>query len=357
MIFSKETFARYFPPPKFLEMPFVGIDISPSSIRLVEVLERPSLHLGKHQEIRLKENFLINEGNHDEVKEILKRWKKEYGLKYIKSSIPEDKAYLFEAEIPYSSEENMRNSIEFILEENVPLSGADAIFDFRIIGEGEKKGNSKVVVTVLPRSVIDAYVSLFKECKLVPISFLIEPQAFSRALIQRGDQNTYLIINIGETKTCLFVSNQGNVEFTSTLSLGSSDFTKAIIKQFNVSPEEAFNLKKTKGFSREGDQEVLSAIISTASIFRQEVDKVYDYWQTYRGSKNQSERIHKVILSGKEALTLGIAEYLSQNTKVETVMGNVWENFGSSTKNTPPISADESLDWCGAIGLGILNDH
>jgi len=355
MSISKEIFSKYFPPPKFLMMPFVGIDISPLSVRLIEILERPSLRVGRHSEAHLKDVFNISEGNHEEVKEVLKKWKKEYDLKYIKSSIPEDKAYLFEAEIPYSSDENMRNSIEFILEENVPISGPDAIFDYRIAGEGEKRGNSKVIVTVLPRSIIEAYSTLFQECELVPLSFIIEPQAFSRALIQRGDQNTYLIVNIGETKTCLFIVSQENVEFTSTLSLGSNDFTKALIKEFNISPEEAFNLKKTKGFSREGDQEVLSAIISTASIFRQEVDKVYDYWQTYRGSKNPSERIHKVILSGKEANILGFADYLSQNTKVETVVGNVLENFGSFEKKNPTLLPDESLDWAGAIGVAILN--
>ncbi|MFA6296943.1 MAG: pilus assembly protein PilM [Candidatus Paceibacterota bacterium] len=355
MFISKEIFSKYFPPPKFLMMPFVGIDISPLTIRFVEILERPSLRIGRHQEVRLKEPFSISEGNHEEVKEILRKWKKEHGLKYVKSTIPEDKAYLFEAEIPYSSDENMRNSIEFILEENVPLSGPDAIFDYRIAGEGEKKGYSRVVVTVLPRTIIEAYSSLFEECELVPLSFIIEPQAFSRALIQRGDQNTYLIVNIGETKTCLFVVSQENVEFTSTLSLGSNDFTKAIIKELNVSPEEAFNLKKTKGFSREGDQEVLSAIISTASVFRQEVDKVYDYWQTYRGSKNPSEKISKIILSGKDALILGFGDYLSQNTKIQTVIGNILENFGSSEKKNPTLSPEESLDWAGAVGVAILN--
>ena len=336
-------------------MPFVGIDISPTVIRLVEIAERPSLRVGRHQEVRLKETFSISEGNNEEVKEILKKWKKEYGLKYIKSSIPEDKAYLFQGEVPYGPDENMRSSIEFILEENVPISGAEAVFDYRIAGEGEKKGNSKVVVTVLPKNIIDAYEALFQECGLIPLSFIIEPQAFSRALIQRGNQNTYLIVHIGETKTCLFVVNQGIVEFTSTLSLGSADFTKAIIKQLNVSPEEAFNLKKTKGFSREGDQEVLSAIISTASVFRQEIEKVYDYWQTYRGSKNPSEKIHKIILSGKDAVTLGFTDYLSQNTKTETVVGSVWQNFGASTQKTPPIEEDEALDWAGAIGVAILN--
>jgi len=333
----------------------VGIDISPLVIRLVEVREHPSLHMGRHEEVRLKEAFSISEGNHEEVKEVLKKWKKEYGLKYIKSSIPEEKAYLFEAEILYGPDENMRNSIEFILEENVPLSGADAIFDYRVSGEGEKKGNSKVVVTVLPRTIVDAYETLFQDCGLVPLSFIIEPQAFSRALIQRGDQNTYLIVHIGETKTCLFVVSQENVEFTSTLSLGSVDFTKALSKEFNMTQEQIFELKKTKGFSREGDQEVLSAIISTASVFRQEIEKVFDYWQTYRGSKNPAEKIQKIILSGKDAHILGFTDYISQNTKTETVVGCVWQNFGASTKQTPPIGEDDSLDWAGVIGVAILN--
>jgi type IV pilus assembly protein PilM len=342
---------RYFPAPNFLDMPFVGIDISPRKVRMIEIIDHPALKVGKYAEATLSKEFLITDEDKSEVRDILKKWKKEYKLEHIKASLPEEKAYLFDTEIELGTEEKMRASIEFSLEENVPLSGAEAIFDFRLVGKSEKEGFVKVAVTVLPREVVDSYLSFFKECDLHPLSFLSEAQALARSLIKRGDKGTYLIVNINIARTGVFVISNGAVQFTSTITMGAQDFSKAIQNGTEMTAEEIEQLKASKGYARSGESDALQALIASGAVFRQEIQKVCVYWAKHRSMANPSEAIQKVILSGKESLTLGFKEYLNQTLSLPIEIGNVWTNLNSFDQYIPPLSFATSLDYGTAIGL------
>ncbi len=334
-------------------MASVGIDISPHAIRMIEIPDRPIRKVGKYAEATLSAPFGLTPEEQKEAKEILTKWKKEYKLEYIKASLPEDKAYLFETEVEFGNEATMRNAIEFLLEENVPLKGGDSVFDFRLIGDTTKEGRVKVAVTVLPSEVVNSYLSFFHECGLVPLSFLIEAQGLSRSVVGREDLGTYLIANIHTTKAAIFIISRGSVQFTSTVPVGSLDFTKALQKQFLVSPEEAQKIKETKGYTRSEDSETLAALMSTASVFRQEIEKVYIYWNKHRVSVDETEKIQKVILSGREALTVGFKEYLNQTLKVPTEIGNVWLNLASFEDYVPPLPLSIALKYGTAIGLAL----
>lgn len=301
-------------------MTSVGIDITPRSVRMIEIIEHPTKKVGKYAEASLTTSFAIAEGDQKEVKDILKKWKKEYRLEYIKVALPEEKAYLFDTEIEFGTEASMRSTIEFSIEENVPLSGSEVIFDFRLTGEGSKEGFVKVAVTVFPLTVINAYLALFNECELTPVSFLIEAQALSRALVKKDDTNTYIIVNIHSSKAVMFIISKGSVQFTSTIAVGALDFSKET---------------------------------NTADIFRQEIDKVSVYWNKHRASIDPTETIQKIILAGREALTPGFKEYLNQSLRMPVEVGNVWLNVASFDEYVPPLPLSTALNYGTAIGLAL----
>jgi type IV pilus assembly protein PilM len=350
---DNNLFSRYFPVPKILEMPWVGIDISPASIRCMEIISHPHPRVGSFAEVILKKPFAIGDTDHKEVKDILIKWKKEYGFHYVKVSFPEEKAYLFETQLELDTEEHMRSAIEFVLEENVPISGREAAFDFRLLGNKNEKGMINVAVTVLPKDTINSYLSLFEECGLTPISFLTEAQAVSRALINKESQDTYIIVNIGTVKTGVFIVSQGGVQFTSTFPTGSVDFTRELQKQLGVTMEEAEVLKSTKGLLWTGDAKVAGALLPMVSMLKDEVYKVSVYWSKHRSAQDPSIAIKKIILSGKESLMPGFREYIAQTLKTPTEVGNVWENLASIDEYIPPLSLSSAVGFASSIGLAL----
>jgi len=314
-MFWKNFFLKYFPTPRFLEMPHVGIDISSSYIRMVEIPFGPRLRVGNFAEQKLTTLFSLT-GDTSEVKNILQEWKKKYKFSYVKVSLPEEEAYLFQKEMPFDTDENMRQSIEIALEENVPVNGADSIFDYRLPDiTNIKNGLVKVVVTVLPVVTVQNSITLFSECGLTPLSFMIEAQALSRSVVKREDKRTILLVNINSTKIGFFIINKESVQFTSSVATTSGEDKGPII----------------------GEQ----------------IKKIFAYWHSKEGHDLAWEPVQEVLLCGRGALIIGLKDDLMREFVMKVDVADVWSNLELTEGCVPPIVYENSLAYGPAIGLAL----
>ena len=218
-MFTK-SFFHFFPPPSFLRMPCVGLYISDDAVRFVELIQgKHGFELGRYGEKILYPGIVqsgyINDTN--ALVKVLSELKKEFGLHFIHTALPEEKMYLFKLKIPNVGEKEIRTSIEFHLAENVPISPNQTIFDYEIIGDTNEKGIIEVNVSALPDKVINTYLEVFIESGLVPLQFKTEGQAIASAFIKNGDNGTCMIVNTEEKKTGIFIVSGGLVRFSSTV--------------------------------------------------------------------------------------------------------------------------------------------
>jgi type IV pilus assembly protein PilM len=366
---------KYFPTPHYLEMSHAGVDISSSSVHVSELIRTSKgLRLKYCAEENLASPILPNESliSNKNLIEVMKNIQKKYKLKFVEVSIPEEKAYLFTIEVVDGTKEEIRNRIEMHLEENVPISIDDAVFDYHRIKKNENTGMQFLAVSVVPTVVINEYIELFESCGMFPISFLIENQALSRAIVKRGDRENYLIINVGHKSTVLSIVNDETVQFTSTITLGSEDFTNAVMQATSFDKDQSSVLKYEKGFSRDKENEVISnALIGTANILVSEIRKVLMYWNGMNSSKiiensiselsrqvpQSSVGVKKVLIAGKEAGISGFRDFLAISLKTPVEIANVWTNILSFEDSIPDISMKESLSYGVSFGLALLKDQ
>lgn len=369
-----DLFNRYFPTPHYLEMSHAGIDISSSMVRMAE-LSRTSrgLKLKTYSETRLDSPILPGQSllSHKNLIEVLKKTQKDHNLKFVEVSIPEEKSYLFTIEVVDGTKEEIRTRIEMHIEENVPIALDDAVFDYHRIKKNETTGMQFLAVSVVPIIVIEEYIALFEECGMLPISFLIENQALSRAIIKKGDRENYLIVNVSRKNTVLSVVNDESVQFTSTIALGSEDFTNAIVSKLSINNEQARQVKYDKGFSREVGNEVVSdALVGVASILVEEIRKVFIYWNGINNFRNPIEDfssavnksvasvgVEKILIAGREAGIIGFRDFLAVSLKTPVEVANVWTNILSLENEIPEIPMKESLGYGTAFGLALLKDQ
>lgn len=339
-------------------MPHVGFDISSNAIRWTELLKSPAgLKLGRFGTFELSKPVIFNEtlSQNQDLILALKKLKKDNNFDFVEISIPEEKAYLFTTEIPSGDPEAVRSHIEFHLEENVPVSLADAIFDYHIIKKENKKGTDFASVSVVPRNVIEDYTELFEKCGMTPVSFLIENQAITRAIIPSEDLGMYLVVNIGKTKTVLSVVSDQAVQFTSTVNIGGNDFVAAIAKDHSVTKEQAEKLIRDKGFVRtEDNNNFFMSLVNVASALRDEIQRVYMYWLSHvdKTGKDASAPF-KVLLTGRDSSIIGFREYMALSLKIPVDLANVWVNVLSFDNDIPPIEHLDSLNYATAIGLAL----
>ena len=125
-------------------------------------------------------------------------------------------------------------------------------------------------------------------------------------------------------------------------------------KHFGVTEEDARRVKIDYGLTPPpGNEEYLSAIISTISAIRDEVVQRFAYWQKTAAVGSLHEPITHVLVVGGNASIRGLSEYFESELKVPVATGDVFTNFAPRATWLPPLSYAESLAYATAIGLAL----
>jgi type IV pilus assembly protein PilM len=332
--------------------PSVGLDISDDAIRCVSFSHKGSTCvLSKYSEKRLAKGVIDTGYIHDtaSVVSALSNIQREVGASFVNASLPEEKMYLFKTEIIGSTISEIRQNIEFKLEENVPLSPGDAVFSFDVIPSTDSK--KMAIVSVASRKVVDVYLDVIQSAGFTVLSFESPAKALSRSLIAPDSKETVLMINIMKNKTGVYVVSRNSVWFTSTVAWGGVFVDQAIQTAFNVSPEEAEHIKMDAGYHDQKDtKKILDNVLGTLSLLERELNRVYAYWVEHGEGNKQ---IDKIIVSGMDALLVGLISHISPNPRLPVEIANTWRNAFSYNEHIPKISYESSLDYAVAAGLAL----
>jgi len=336
-------------------MPAVGLDITDDVIRCAELkATRHGLELGSFGEVAvpagaIEEGFIKNK---DAVVRVLTTLRRKSNLRYVNVSLPEEKSYLFNVELPAMNPKDIRGALAFKIEENVPVKLADAVFDYYYITPPVLGQPVKVGVAVTHTKVVTSYMEIITESGLTPLSLQVESQAVARVAVptprQVPESAAHIVIAVRDTKTVFAIVSSGVIRFSSTIAIGGQAIVTSIEKSFNVNSEEAENIRKGKE-SRERD-DLFFSLINAASVIRDEVGRLLTYWEGH--GDPASPRIVDIALVGGDAL-LGLNDYLARSFEVPVRIANVWQNIHSLDVIIPAMTYRESLDYAPALGLAL----
>jgi len=355
-----KSFFRFFPTPSFLEMPVAGLDISDRSVRFVRFKEkRGILTLHNFGQVALPEGTIVagEIKNRSALVEVLTEVVKKNNFKFVKVSLPEEKAYLFRTELPKVAPSEIRNLLEFKLEENVPLAPSEVIFEYdeiSSVGQGQD-AHLDVSVSAVPERFVSVYTDAIEAAGLMPVGFEVEAKAFTRALVKSGEAGTSLVVLFGGQKTIISIISNGSIYFSSTVSVNGAMLTSAIAKAMKISNSEAEKIKLTKGILGLRDNlDVLSSVATVLSALKDEIDRVAIYWAGHEKEiKERGLIIDRIVFGGRDTEIPGFASYMRAVLKIPVVVGNVWVNAFTFEKYIPDITRHESLDYASAIGLAL----
>jgi type IV pilus assembly protein PilM len=359
-----QALARIIPPPTYLSMPCIGVDISDTSLKYISF--EPLLKDGKERTIDQWGELSIPSGivSRGEVLDpaklvaVLKEFKDKTKAEFVSVSLPEERAYLFETEIrrnvPYKE---VRGLLEFRLEENVPIPSRDVYFDFSILPAPKESKTVNISVAAYAKETVEAYYHACIEAGLQPISFEVEAQAMARAVVPNHASGAVLVVDFGKTRSGIGIVHKGSLMYTSTIDIGGDHLSQVLRKIVGDKPEsELTNIKNTQGLVRGADSsEIRDTLISTVSIVRDEIVTRMQYWHM-RNNQSDERRISSIVICGGSANLKGIPEYFTETLNLPTARGNVWENVFSVDNTVPPIDRFHSFGYAAAIGLALKNN-
>ncbi len=323
-----------FPIPNYLSFDPVSIDISSKKIRVMKLKNSHGNSLPEiYKEIEIdKKCDIINisktkDINSEEAKilvETLSKLKKELKLKFVAVALPEIETYIYKIQLPKEALKNIYSAVQFSIEENVPLSMVDAVFDYSILDDEEllKKGKIDIVVMVFPKNVISVYTTILNQAGLFPVCFQSESIASAAAVIKSGDKDPYLLIRLLDDRTNVAIVERNTVQYSSSVSVGMNEIIS------NQNGDKATELKNA-------------------------LNKLLVFWFTNRNFGEEHKKIKTAYIIGENSSSQEIDEFLERHLKINVETGNVWSNCFDINEFVPKINKNDSLNYAVAIGLAL----
>ncbi|MDP3965389.1 MAG: pilus assembly protein PilM [bacterium] len=355
------AFSRWFPTPQLLVPRSAGVDISDSSIKWITIIEHTEgkriLSFGSQA---LAPGIVVAGTIKDEsaLAEALRQVRTSLGtVSCAHAALPEEAAFVFNMHVPEKSErEQVLRMIEFELDGRVPISPADAVYDFNVITEHDEAG-TEIGVVVFPRELAASYARVFEAAGIELMSLEVEARSIARAISSDTDEEPItLSVDFGLERTGFAVLKHGIPIFTSTVAVGGGPISGALMETLSITEAEAKEFKNEKGLLPEdGAKSAGTEIIAkTASVLADEVAKHYHYWDTRRNDKGERMTpVGKVLLVGGSANIKGLADYIAERVQAATERPDVWQNVCAFEEYIPPIDRRASLQFATAIGLAL----
>ena len=351
------------PPPTFLSLPSVGVDISDTSMKYVAFSaadrsgERSLVSWG---DIDIPSNVLQRGHVEDpqQLGAVLSEFREQTGAAFVRVSLPEERAYLFETTIKRDVPvKEVRSLLEFRFEENVPIPLREALFDYEILPTPEDARELRVAVAAYARETITRYFDACVTAGLTPITFEVEAQAMARAVVPAGETDAVMLVDFGKTRTGVGIVYGGSLMYTSTIDIGGAQLSQVLRKVRGDVPEaELTRIKNTEGLIRgASDTRTFESLVSTISVIKDEIATRMQYWHSRKGNRGE-RRIGSIILVGGSANLKGLPDYLADALGVPCTRANVWQHALDPAVSTPPIDRRHSFGYATAIGLALGAD-
>lgn len=362
---------RLFPPPKYLDFPVIGLDVSDLSVKYTELeTTTEGIRLKRAGRRELPSGIVVSGEikKPDELSAVLSSFLKPLDVRFAVASLPEERAYISVMTLPDTEKEEIKEAVELELPEKIPLPAGEVIFDFEFLqtpaisDRGTKIKEDRVphkdaLVYAFPKKMAQTYLDTFLKAGIRPVSFVIETAALNRALMPENKKvPPAMLVDFGKTRTTFVIVAGGLVRFSSTVSVAGESLDKAISKALNISQKEAEAVKKERGMLRsEENRAVFEALLPVVSAVADEIERHTLFWNTHAEHVHgESPQISSIILSGGDANLIGLKEYLSLKLRLEVRHANPWQNIAPFEKYIPEITFNESLSYSSALGLGLM---
>jgi len=357
----KKSFFDFFPPPKYLAMPALGFDISDQSIKYAELYRKNGVLGVARFGVKVIPKGIIESGEikkKEELVEFLSDFQKELNTKRIVLSLPEEKAFLSRIQLPIMKKSEIRGALELQLDEYVPLSARDAIFDFELMREDKSKkaGHMDINVIAFPKTLIEDYREVFKKAGFLAMAFEMEARAAARAVVPKEEQGAYLIMDFGKTRTTFTIVSENKIQFTSTINVAGEGLDHALSRNLNLTDAKAKKMKKEIGLVQSKEnEEVFDALLPVVAVIKDEMRKNIFYWDSHLEKHNLSpeNKISKVLLYGGDSNLTGFPEYLAYELRVPVELANPWVNIASFEEHIPEMELKKALVYTTALGLSL----
>ncbi len=338
----------------------VGVDIGSDTIRGVEVTgvgtKRPSVV--RFFTMPLPEGAVKN-GEVIEINTVAAALRQlwaaaKFSSKEVVLGVGNAKVLVRDLSVPKLSQREIRESLPTHVQEMLPVPVSDALLDFYPVSEAASE-TGPVVNGLLVAAIKDpvlANVRAVQLAGLTPVGVDLIPFALTRLTSPARMMGNVAHIDIGARTTNVIVTIAGVPHFVRILANGGQDLTSALADRLDVSGIEAENLKRSIGL---GGVSVTPEEAPVVAIIREVTGTLLTSLRntlSYFANTRQNEPYSGIVLTGGGAQLLGLADALSEMTRIPVVIGDTFGSIDVAKEASKGTQSQLGLNVALGLALG-----
>jgi type IV pilus assembly protein PilM len=276
--------------------------------------------------------------NYEQLTEAVKSVKKDnnYNPEQIVVIYPADKTTNRTITLPFRDKKRIELAIPIELEEQLPFSVEEAVYDWQIV-ENLPRG-SKIIVTVTMKKDLDLFIGALKDADVDPdiitpgsdaLFSLLNYLKLGKEKVETekdGKKQTEInyhpvvVVDVGHTKSNVVISKKGIPEYTRLVNYGGDYITRRIMEEYDLTYEEAEKSKIDVGYiiSEEDDSNYTQDQIKFSDLLKESYDIIIrDINQAIASYKaEKKETINHCYIAGSGWQTRNFTEYMSKELRL-----------------------------------------
>ncbi len=324
--------------------PLIGVDISASAVKMVELSELPKKNgymVERYSIESLPKDAVIdgNINNLEAVSETLERALKRMGTRIRNVSVALPAAAVITKKILLPNglrEEDLEYQVESEANQYIPFAMDEVNLDFQVIGPAPGDAEEVEVLLAASRKAnVEDRVAAAQAAGLKTIVVDVEPYAAEMAFDQIRSQlpgmamdQCVALVDIGAHVMNVNILRNGTSIYMRDQQVGGEQLTQLIQNAYGLSTEEAETGKRNGGLPDNYESDVLAPFRENVAS---EVARAIQFFFT----STQYNEVAYIVLAGGCATLAGLDDAVATRTQVSTLVANPFAQMTLSSRIKP----------------------
>ena len=341
--------------------PLLGLDISSSSVKLVELSRDKAGNLVLDRcAIEPLERGWITDGNvekFDEVAEAVRRVIKKSGTKTksVAMALPASAVITKKIILPGGlSDAELEAQVESEANQYIPFSLDEVSLDFCVVGpSATSAGDVEVLIAASRKEKVQDRQGLAEAAGLKPVVVDVESYASRLAaarliesLPNKGVDTLVALFEVGALTTSMQVIRNDEVLYERDQAFGGAQLTQLIVRQYGFSPEEAESKKRSGDLPDDYESGVLKSFVESMS---QEIGRALQFFFT----STPHNKVDYVMMAGGSSALPGLAESVTQQTSFACILADPFDGMTIGSNVREKKMRREAASYLTSCGLAL----
>lgn len=297
----------------------VGLDIGSSAIKMAELKEKKGdYQLQKVGIEPLSPEAIVDGSIMDSslVVDAIHRLTDEAKVKNERfaTSLSGHSVIIKKIQVPAMSLEELSESIRWEAEQYIPFDINDVRLDYVVLEEEAGLGDTgqmDVLLVAVKKDKVNDYMSVISQAGKTPA--LVDVDAFAvqncyEANYDLDPLKVVALVNMGATVTNINIVARGQSVFWRDISFGGNQFTESLQREYNLSFDQAEQLKRGRDAGGQSAEEALQVLNTVSGEMASEIQKTFDFF----AATSSEGPVDELVVSGGCALTPNLLQVLRE---------------------------------------------